>query len=72
VPRFLTRRSDGLIIMRDKATTHSGRVCMALEGRVGQAVACTIYKDRPTLCSATPAGSELCLAARRRWNLPIL
>ena len=52
--------------------------CIALEGIVGQSVACSIYLLRPSACrdfaplSAIGQGDEACDAARRRQGLPPL
>jgi Fe-S-cluster containining protein len=39
--------------------------CVALRGKLGERVQCTIYADRPTGCRRVVAGSERCLLARR-------
>jgi hypothetical protein len=39
--------------------------CVALRGRLGDRVKCTIYHDRPRACRRVEAGSEACLRARR-------
>lgn len=58
--------------------------CVALEGRIGDAVNCTIYENRPTPCREfgvdwvdgllvfIPADLERCTQARARIGLPPL
>ena len=43
--------------------------CVALQGEVGQAVACTIYLQRPAPCAALQEGSYGCNKARVRHGL---
>ena len=52
-----------------KINAQGARVCVALSGRLGKQVACTIYADRPALCRQFEAGSRECLAARRAVGL---
>lgn len=42
--------------------------CIALEGVVGERVACGIYENRPSVCSSFEPGSYECKKARRRWE----
>lgn len=52
--------------------------CIALRGRIGEAVACAIYELRPAACrefaplAALGRGDEACNEARRRHQLPEL
>jgi Fe-S-cluster containining protein len=39
--------------------------CLALAGRIGDDVRCTIYFHRPSACRRVEAGSKLCLSYRR-------
>jgi Fe-S-cluster containining protein len=39
--------------------------CVALRGRLGRAVECSIYADRPRGCRRVEPGTESCLKARR-------
>ncbi len=39
--------------------------CVALDGRVGVSVSCSIYESRPEECSVLPAGCWACVAIRR-------
>ena len=38
--------------------------CVALTGKVGCNVGCSIYNHRPAACRAFVPGSQLCLEAR--------
>lgn len=53
--------------MRRDESTHR---CTALAGEMRDC-RCTIYEDRPELCRAFEAGSDDCLAARKRWNIDV-
>ncbi|MCG2583090.1 YkgJ family cysteine cluster protein [Massilia sp. TS11] len=46
--------------------------CRALQGEVGQQVACSVYAHRPTPCRAVSPGSDQCQRARRHHGLPAL
>jgi Fe-S-cluster containining protein len=39
--------------------------CIALEGKIGMSVKCSIYNCRPVSCRKFVVGSELCLEARK-------
>jgi len=39
--------------------------CVALTGKVGCAVGCSIYNDRPAACRSFVPGSTLCREARK-------
>lgn len=43
--------------------------CIALEGVVGERVACSIYERRPKMCHHFDAGSDRCHAIRRAFGL---
>ena len=45
--------------------------CVALAGRVGEKVGCTVYALRPMPCRDLAAGSVECLERRREKKLPI-
>lgn len=47
----------------------SDQRCMALAGRAGRRVRCTIYHVRPSPCRRVEAGSELCRRYRRERGL---
>lgn len=52
--------------------------CIALHGRIGEAVACAIYEFRPDACrefaplAALGRGDDACTEARQRHRLPAL
>jgi uncharacterized protein len=46
--------------------------CAALHGKVGVAVACTIYQIRPEVCRTCMPGDAECVMARNRYGLPAL
>ena len=62
-PALVRFRNGGFELVR------RGERCAALEGAEGD-WSCSIYEDRPRSCRAFEAGSERCLAARRRVGLP--
>lgn len=45
--------------------------CVALAGKVGEHVACTVYAQRPEACREVQAGDEKCLKARARHGLAV-
>jgi hypothetical protein len=65
-----------LVCMR--GTASSPARCVALRGRIGEAVSCAIYEFRPSACrefaplAAVGRGDEACNDARRRHHLPAL
>ena len=65
-----------LVCMRGTAAAPSR--CVALRGRIGEAVSCAIYEFRPAACrdfaplAAVGSGDEACNDARRRHGLPRL
>ena len=46
--------------------------CVALQGKVGVATACTIYAIRPEVCRTCMPGEAECAMARRRFGLKAL
>jgi uncharacterized protein len=44
--------------------------CRALEGVVGQRVACAVYEQRPSPCREVEPGDDKCNQARARYGLP--
>jgi hypothetical protein len=50
-------------------TNSQGPRCIALQGRVGQHVACTVYAQRPSPCREVQVGDEKCNAARAQYGL---
>lgn len=45
--------------------------CSALEGRLGEHVACRVYEVRPIVCRDCMPGDEECLIARRHFGLAV-
>ena len=54
--RHVVYNEDGVPHLR----VHPDGRCLALRGRLGQQVRCTIYSDRPHACRKVEAGSALC------------
>ncbi|MFN7726459.1 MAG: YkgJ family cysteine cluster protein [Rubrivivax sp.] len=44
--------------------------CVALQGTVGERVACSIYAQRASTCRSVQPGDEQCLKARQAHGLP--
>lgn len=57
---------------RMRGTDHWPVRCAALTGQVGERVGCGIYEWRPSPCREFEEGSDACLRARARHNLPDL
>ena len=55
-----------LPVLRDKPRYHGGAACIALAGRIGQKVSCTVYEDRPLYCRTAVPGDKACKQAIRR------
>jgi len=58
--RLITRDEEGVAHLR---LDPEGR-CLALRGRLGRRVHCTIYATRPRACRLVEAGSDECMQAR--------
>lgn len=78
-PRFSLETDEELALIPEKlvAENLSGmrceeNRCMALTGKVGEAVACSIYAVRPHVCRACMPGDEECHTARAHHGLPPL
>lgn len=56
---------DRIVMLGTKINAQGERVCVALSGKLGKKVACTVYDERPILCRQFEAGSPECLQARR-------
>lgn len=56
---------DRIVLLGTKHDLQGRRVCVALSGRIGKQVACSIYMDRPDLCRQFQAGTPECFEARR-------
>lgn len=65
VRRLVIYNADGVPHLR----LHSDGRCLALRGRVGKQVRCTIYADRPQPCRKVEAGSALCRRYRSAHGL---
>lgn len=65
VRRLVVVREDDVMHMR---LDPEGR-CLALRGRVGKHVRCTIYADRPRACWSVEPASDLCRAYREARGL---
>ncbi len=63
--RFTVRNRRGELHMK---LDPEGR-CVALEGRLGKRVGCSLYAVRPEVCQRVQAGSEECLRARRERGI---
>jgi len=64
-----------MVVYSDEGVPHlrlhpDGR-CLALRGRVGSQVRCTIYADRPAPCRSVEAGGALCQRYRRAAGLRV-
>jgi uncharacterized protein len=44
--------------------------CSALQGKIGETVACTIYAIRPIVCRDCEIGDDACQMARARHGMP--
>jgi uncharacterized protein len=77
VPAALTGKVDAHRRCMSGTNTPTPR-CVALQGRIGEAVSCGIYEQRPSPCrdfqpfDADGEPEPRCSAARARWNLPPL
>jgi len=68
VPQALTTAiSPHLVAMR--GTTIKSPRCVALNGEIGQSVACSIYAQRSSTCRAFAMGTDECLKARTAHGL---
>lgn len=65
-------------IMRMRGTDEASPRCVALKGKIGESVCCSIYSDRPSPCrdfapyAALGMGEPACDRARIRHGLPPL
>lgn len=69
VPVAMTRAVSPQLRCMAGTETHPVR-CVALQGEVGQRVACGIYTQRSSTCRGVEPGDAQCLKARARWSLP--
>lgn len=71
VPQALTQAvTPSLVAMR--GTGQRPARCVALQGLVGEAVACSIYAMRSSTCREFAVGDERCRQARQQHGLPEL
>lgn len=59
-------------IMRMAGTDAAAPRCVALQGTVGEAVACSIYEGRPSPCREFDVEHPACNRARQACGLPRL
>ncbi|MDT3669222.1 MAG: YkgJ family cysteine cluster protein [Aromatoleum sp.] len=65
-------------LVRMRGTDAAAPRCVALEGRIGERVRCTLYASRPSPCrdfapyAALGIGEDACDRARSRHGLPPL
>jgi len=65
IPQHLVNdRESGMRCVSDR--------CLALQGVVGSATACSIYAWRPEVCRCCAPGDAECTLARRKFGLPAL
>lgn len=67
--RLVVPAPEGGRALRLAASSEGQQVCGALEGRVGERVACGIYPRRPTACRGLEPGSDECRLARAEAGL---
>lgn len=78
VPLEMTEEQDEFHRNMKGTNEKYGRKCIALDGRIGKFVACTIYENRPTPCREFTASYEdgkhypRCDEARAAHGLPPL
>ena len=61
---------DGEIVVdRYMKRNEETLACTALDGTIGDHVACRIYETRPKMCHHFDAGSDRCHAVRRAWGI---
>lgn len=60
---------EGLVVDVFLKRDHETLACIALDGVVGETVACRIYESRPSMCHHFEAGSDRCHAIRRAYGL---
>lgn len=65
----IVQDDNNALLLPTRITKKNGVQCIALEGTVGQAVACAIYPDRPACCRDYKPGSDRCLEARERAGI---
>jgi Fe-S-cluster containining protein len=78
-PRFSTEDDADLDLIPSEFVNEKtsgmrceGDRCAALEGKIGVATACAIYKVRPEVCRSCMPGDAECTMARKKYGLPVL
>jgi uncharacterized protein len=72
VPARLTIPINAIYIAMRGTDRHPSH-CIALAGKVGEEVSCSIYEQRSSTCKEVMAGDEQCNKARQAYNLnPII
>jgi len=69
VPQALTKQLTPHYVCM-KGTDSPPLRCVALEGKVGEQVSCSIYALRSSTCREFEAGTEECNRARAKHHLP--
>jgi Fe-S-cluster containining protein len=69
VIEILSDAADRIVMLGTKEDRQGRRRCVALTGKVGRQVVCSIYGARPALCRQFEAGSPECRQARRAAGL---
>jgi len=67
--RMLLRRARNFSSLRTKRTKDGFVVCVALTGKPGKRVKCSIYDVRPGVCHEFKPGGPACLVAREELGL---
>lgn len=52
-----------------RGTNQAQPRCIGLQGRIGAAVTCTCYAQRPSPCREVQPGDDKCRRARARWGM---
>jgi len=71
VPREMTVPVTPAIV-RMAGTDAAPPRCVALAGKIGECVQCTIYEARPSPCREFDISHDACARARQRCGLPPL
>lgn len=64
-----TRKRLLYVVNRVDEKLAQARCCVYLRGTVGGSVRCSVYEDRPRVCSSFRRGSDECYAARQQADL---
>lgn len=69
VARLVVPAPEGGRALRLATSPQGHQVCAALEGRLGERVACAVYPRRPGACRRLEAGSDECRLTREEAGL---